>query len=296
MLSSMTGFGSAAAEIPGSSGPLSVRVEVRAVNHRYLQVKVRLPGDLAFLEGPVEERCKKRLSRGALSVSVALSRPSAFLEVGLDLDLARAWTRVLADAARALELERGPDLALVVGLPGVLGGQVDESRIQRGAKAVLKVVDDALLALCEMRAQEGAALEADLRKQAGQIERARAQIAKRAPQAVKRHQKSLQKRIDELLGPERTVAAPELARELAVIADRLDVTEELTRLESHAEQLERLLDQGGAIGRKLDFLVQEFHREANTIGSKSNDAGIAHLVVDLKTAIERLREQVQNIE
>ena len=165
----------------------------------------------------------------------------------------------------------------------------------RGSKTVLGLVDQAVGALAEMRAAEGAAIERDLRKLAGRIAKLVERIQKRMPQVVRHHHGELKKRVASLLDG-RSVTDGEIAREIAMLADRLDVAEELLRLASHDDQLVKLLDQGGAIGRKLDFLIQEFHREANTIGSKCNDARAAHLVVDLKSAIERMREQAQNVE
>lgn len=298
MIQSMTGFGSAQAEIEGSSGPVAVRVEARAVNHRFLQVKVRLPNDLAQLEGPVEERVKKKLGRGAVTLSVTLSRATAFQEVALNTDVAARWAELLTRTAGELGLAGALDLGLIVGLPGVLGGEVDERQLAKGAKQVLSVVDVALVALIEMRKAEGQALATEVERLTAEIDRTRAKIEKKMPAVVKRHNKSLRERIDTLLasGGDSRLEPADLAREAALIADRLDVTEELARLVSHRDQLAKMCAKGGAIGRKLDFLIQEFHREANTIGSKASDAAIAHLVVDLKASIERLREQVQNIE
>ena len=299
MLQSMTGFGSAQAEIEGASGPVGVRVEVRAVNHRFLQVKVRLPGDLAPLEGQVEERVKKKLSRGAVSVAVTLSRATAFQDLTLNREVAERWVKLLTKTAKDLSLDGHPSIDMLVGLPGVLGGELDASQQKKGSRAVLKVVDEAVLALIEMRRAEGEALTAEFERLGAEIGRIRARIEKRMPAVIKRHHKTLHERLQSLLESNdggRRLDPADLAREVALIADRLDVTEEITRLASHGTQLEKLLAKGGAVGRKLDFLVQEFHREANTIGSKASDADVAHLVVDLKASIERLREQVQNIE
>jgi uncharacterized protein (TIGR00255 family) len=295
MIRSMTGFGAAEAELPGAPGTV-VRAEVRTVNHRFLQVKVRQPGELAFLEPGIEERVKKKLARGVATVSVGLSRPRAFEEAAVDVELARAWRDQLARAARALDVEWEPDLDSLAALPGVIGGRVDDAAVRRGGRAVLAVVDRALAALVEMREHEGAHLESELRRQAAAMGRVRGQIERRVPAVVRQHQKALEGRVAELLDGRGSIAAGDLAREVALIADRLDVSEELARLAGHEAHLLKLLERGGSAGRKLDFLVQELHREANTIGSKASDAKLAHLVVELKTVIERLREQVQNIE
>jgi uncharacterized protein (TIGR00255 family) len=178
----------------------------------------------------------------------------------------------------------------------VLAGDVDSKALQRGRRALLRAVDGALTALIEMRDHEGRALAADLTKHATAIARVVARIEKRMPQVVRAHQKALRQRVDELLDGRSTVQPADLAREVALIADRMDVSEELSRLHSHMDQLARLVEKKGPVGRSLEFLVQEFLREANTIGSKCNDARMAHDVVELKTLIERLREQVQNVE
>ncbi len=254
---------------------------------------------------------------GAVTVSVALSRATAFQEVALNADVAKRWCRLLTRTATELDLHGRPDLSLVVGLPGVLGGDVDQSQLAKGSQQVLAVVDRALDALVEMRAAEGVALATEIERLAHETGRLRALIEERIPTVVAAHHAALVERVALLLGAHggetrgtggaaatagsRSSAAAQLdpadlARELALLADRLDVTEELARLASHQDQLAKLVTSGDAVGRKLDFLVQEFHREANTIGAKVNDAATAHLVVDLKVAIERLREQVQNIE
>lgn len=295
MIRSMTGFGSAVGELGAAGAVTALRVEARSVNHRFLQLKVRLPAELAFLESKVEERVRRAIERGSVTVAVQATGTSPFEASAIDLERARAWKRELERAAQAVDVPSEIALRDLVGLPGSIAGRVDEKRLERGSKTVLRLVDRAVAALAEMRAAEGAAIERDLRKQGTAIAKLVARIEKRMPTVVRHHHAELKKRVGVLLDG-RAVADGEIAREIALLADRLDVAEELTRLASHGEQLGKQLDRGGAIGRKLDFLIQEFHREANTIGSKCNDARVAHLVVDLKSAIERMREQAQNVE
>ncbi len=289
-LHSMTGFGAASRD----AAPFVVRVEVRTVNHRGLQVKVRVPQEHGALESDVEARVRARLARGSVTVNVELARTSARPCEGLDVDAARRWV----EALRGLELELGVPgpvgLDLVVGLPGVIGSGSAEPLAPEHQAAVLAVVDAALDSLAEMRHREGLALERDLLEQAREIERLVALVRARMPEVVRGHAEALRARVGELVG--QAVPAADLAREVALLADRMDVSEELTRLDSHVHQLRALLAEGGSVGRKLDFLAQELFREANTTGAKCNDAAVAHCVVDLKTHIERLREQVQNIE
>lgn len=291
-LASMTGFGAASREAAG----LAVRVEVRAVNHRGLQVKARVPSELAALEPDVEARVRARVARGAVAVNVTVERAGLETTAGLDADAAARWTRSLRGLAATLGIEHPVTLDLLVGLPGVVAGDTSAlGELSPGEAAeVLGCVDDALVSLAAMREREGAALARDLLDNAREVERLVALVRERMPEVVRAHHEALRARLAELLGE--AVPASDLAREAALLADRMDVGEELARLGSHLHQLRVLIADGGQVGRKLDFLAQEFFREANTTGAKCNDASVAHLVVELKTHIERLREQVQNIE
>ena len=289
---SMTGFGAASRDAEG----FAVRVEVRSVNHKYLQIKTRLPGDLAYLEADVEERVRKRLERGSVAVHVALSAGATLTTAVLNERVAERYRDLLRGLSSKLQLAGEIELGTLLSLPGVLSSEVDDQAQSQARKAVLGVVDAALVELVEMRQREGEATGKDLASNAAKVEKVVARIARRMPKVVREHQKTLRERVDELLGPGSTVRPEELAREVALIADRYDVSEELTRLSSHLAQLDKIMAKKGAVGRSLEFLVQEFLREANTIGSKCNDAAVAHDVVELKTLIERLREQVMNVE
>jgi uncharacterized protein (TIGR00255 family) len=293
MLRSMTGFGAAAGEARDGT-PL--RVEVRAVNHRHLVLKTRLPEALFALESEVEGRVRAKCERGAVTVHVASERRAGALGASLDHALARRYRDELVALASELDLE--PELAIdtLVTLPGVLCEAGSEGDAEALGRRALALLDQALEQLLAMRAREGAALEADLRRQAQALARLAARIEKRMPRVVRANHASLTKRLQVLLGGKVPVGRDELAREIALLADRLDVSEELTRLASHLGQLESLLAQGGRVGRPLDFLVQEILREVNTIGSKCSDATVAHWVVEAKSLVERLREQVQNVE
>lgn len=291
-LLSMTGFGAASVDAAG----LLVRVEVRAVNHRGLQVKVRASGDLGALESDVEARVRAQLARGSVAVNVVVQRSGDVACQGLDVGAATRWVDSLRGLAVELGLEGHVTLELLVGLPGVVA---DDARsalelTENERTVVMECVDAALVSLNEMRAREGYALARDLLDNGREVERLVELVRERMPEVVRAHHEALRTRLAELIG--QSVPAADLAREAALIADRMDVGEELARLGSHLHQLRTLIADGGQVGRKLDFLAQEFFREANTTGSKCNDAGVAHLVVDLKTHIERLREQVQNIE
>jgi uncharacterized protein (TIGR00255 family) len=289
---SMTGFGAATSE----ERSLALRAEARSVNHRFLQIKVRLPGELAHLEPEIDELVRKRLERGSVSITVALSGAGTLGEVTVNTESARRYKRLLTRLARELEIPPEISLDALVALPGVVGAGADGRSLQRGRRATLSAVAGALEALERMREAEGRHLRSDLERNASAIEKVVARIAKRMPQAVLAHQKKLHERVEELIAGHGAVQPEDLAREVALIADRMDVSEELSRLDSHIAQLRALLERSGPVGRQLDFLVQEMLREANTIGSKCNDAQVAHGVIEVKTSIERLREQVQNVE
>ena len=289
----MTGFGVA----QGEAGANSIRIEVRSVNHRFLQVKSRLPGEYSFLDPDLEGMLRKKLERGSVSISVQVSRKTTAETVSVNSEVAERYAKLLAGVSKKTGIAGELGLAELVQLPGVIGTNASQADTEAASKKLLKIAAEAVGALIEMREAEGVALEADLRKNAASAAKVAARIEKRMPVVVREHHKSLKKRVADLLGGARGKGNDsDLARELALLAERLDVSEELTRLESHLQQFEKVLAKGGAVGRRLDFLVQELQREANTIGSKCNDAQVAHAVVELKTLIERVREQIQNVE
>lgn len=292
MIRSMTGFGAATE----SAGGLSIRAEVRSVNHKHIQLKTRLPSEFAHLEARVDALLRKQLQRGAVSATISVARVDAAAQVSIDHAVAERYTKQLRKLAAGLDLVGDVRVCDLIGLPGVLHASADSVAGDKQDKLFLKVLTGAVKDLVSMRVTEGKAMLADFEKNARAIEATVEKISKRAPRVVAGHQRALKRRVDELIGDAAQVSSKDLARELALIADRLDINEELTRLASHVTQLRKTLDKGGSVGRRLDFLAQELFREANTIGSKASDAQIAHAVVDLKTHIERLREQVQNVE
>ena len=291
-LLSMTGFGAAQVE----SAKFRARVEIRTVNHRYLQTKLRTPAEFSGLEPRIDELVRKSIARGSVNLTVAVTRSAAGGDAALNVDAARRYQKLLKKLAKELRLESGVGLDTLLALPGVVGGELEPDQIEREGKLILRATREALGALVAMRRVEGKALGADLAKHTAAIAKLMTRIEKRMPTVVRNHQRGLLQRVQELVGDSQVVQPTDVAREIAVLAERLDVHEELSRLASHLEQLEQLLAGGGAIGRRLDFLVQELLREANTIGSKCNDAPVAQAVVELKTHIDRVKEQVQNVE
>jgi uncharacterized protein (TIGR00255 family) len=296
----MTGFGIGSA----ADGDISARAEIRSVNHRHLQVKMRLPSDLGHLEPEIETSLRRSLERGAITITIALQRAAGTGLAGVDVDAARRYHDRLVELATSLNVAREVGIDTLLALPGVLVPREEGEAREREEALVQRCVRSAVEALIAMRSAEGRALLADLEKNTRAIEKIVARIEKRMPRAIKDHHAALVKRMNELLTGVGTrtrtaranVSPTDLARELALLADRMDTSEELTRLKSHLDQWQTIVGRGNAVGRQLDFLVQELLREANTIGSKCNDAATAHAVVELKTLIERLREQVQNVE
>jgi len=289
---SMTGFGRGRVEVAGRR----LAVEVRSVNHRFLELKVRLPWADALLEQKVAQAVRARVDRGALTVAVRDEGGGEVSpDVTVDLGLARAYHRALDEVRGALGLAEPPSLALIAAQPGVLlpgGGAADPERIWAELEPGVAAALDELTAA---RAREGRALAADLAARVGKLRALAVELAALAADAPAEARRRLAERLARLVAPGE-VDPQRLAQEVAILADRADVTEELTRLGAHLDEVERLLGDAKPHGRRLDFLAQELHREVNTIGSKAQRAEIAQRVVEAKSEVERLREQVQNVE
>ena len=288
----MTGFGQGRGESQGEA----VSVELRSVNGKFCEVKPRLPRELAPLEAELVKTVKARLSRGVVDVFVRRETASARgMMPRVDLPLAAAYTKALRELKTELGLSGEPSVSDLAQLDGVLSlaeAAPDAAALQPALTAALQ---GALEALEAMRKREGEALARDMLARFDAIEKGAAEVKRLSPLQVEAQRDRLSARVAELsrgmaLDPSR------LAQEVALFADRTDVAEELTRLASHLEQLRALVASDVPAGRKLEFLVQEVNREINTIGSKSQHAGIASLIVDLKAELERVREQVQNVE
>lgn len=288
---SMTGFG--LGEVPFGTGRLAV--EIRGVNHRFLDVRVRVPRELGDLAAFVEQLARERLTRGRYEVSVRIDGVALGSPV-LDRERARAAYRALCELRDELAPGTEVPLSLLGSIPDLFVSSVDRE-IEQLREATRRGFDASVKALDAMRAVEGAALRDDLGRRLERVRTLAADVAKRAPEVVEAHRRRLRERAERLRSAvELEVDAARLEQEIAIFAERSDVSEELTRLESHSAQFAALLASEEAIGRRLDFLLQEMAREANTVGAKSPDAQIAHAVVEVKAEIERMREQVQNVE
>lgn len=293
----MTGYGRGVADRDGRRAV----VEIRSVNHRFLDLKIRG----ASLEPALEEHIKAAVrgvcARGSVAVSVRVEHRGAGTSLTIDLDTAVRMHAELSRLAERLGLHQSVTLDLVCQQPGVLvpvDEEVDSTVIFECVQTAAAL---ALDTLTRMRETEGALLRADISERLGKIGATAEHIAAQAECAPGDVHQRLCERVDRLLeGRGTELSAERLAQEVALIADRVDVTEELVRLRGHIEHLERLMDEsaakGSAVGRRLDFLVQEMGREINTIGSKAQSAAIAHAVIEAKAELEKIREQVQNIE
>lgn len=295
MLKSMTGFGQAGREIDG----VSYAVEIRAVNNRYFKTNFRLPETIAFLEDEISKCLRSRLYRGTVSLVLRLKNISDKLMFDIDEKIMAAYVEKLGQLSLPSESLRCEiNLVDLLSLPGVMeSAEPDEAYAEQLRKAVLEVTAEAVENLVEMRGKEGAAIENDLRANCQKIEEKVENIQARSPIVVQEYHQKLKDRVEKLLQVSQVnLDESTLVREVAVFADRCDISEEIARLGSHIEQFLANCETGDNAGRKLDFISQEMLREANTIASKASDAQIGRDVIELKTYIDRIKEQVQNVE
>jgi len=290
---SMTGFGRGEASANG----LKTVVEIGTVNRKQFDCNISLPRELGSLESKLYALVHAQVTRGYVKGLIAVSSATEAGAAAL-IDVRSAETQVAALRAAAAKLGLADDLtaSVLLRLPDVLRSKALPDDPLDVWPLIERAVRAALENLADMRRREGAALEKDLRKRFAALEKIGGKIAKLAPAVPKAYKAVLQKRLVELTEPAGAVDPAIVAREVAVFADRCDVSEELTRLASHFDQVEKALASGEACGRTLDFLCQELFREINTTGSKANDAEISRLVIEFKAGLEAVREQVQNVE
>jgi len=286
---SMTGFGRAESQD-------GISAEVRGVNSRHLEVRARLPRELAALESEVRTLAGRHFERGQIEISVRLPREGAFApRLEIDLEAARAYARAAKELAQGLSKPEELEVAALLALPGVSRLREPELEAESLAAGMLATIDRACAAAAEMRAREGEALERELRGRLDAIEAQLRAVEARVEVVRGGMRERLEKRLS-ALAPAIELDPGRLEQEIVLQIDRMDVTEETVRLRSHLDQFRETLDAPGAVGRKLEFVLQEMGRETNTIGSKSADTELSRAVVALKTEQERLREQVLNVE
>ena len=288
----MTGYGRAEDTLNGCT----ITVELRSVNNRYLDCNVRMPRLYLFAEETIKSRVQNTISRGKVDVFVTLdSTGGEQVQVSVNQPLADGYYAALTQLAERYGLSKDISVSLLSRFPDVLLAEKAEEDVEQRAQDICSVLDRALADFDQMRTREGARLEADVLSRAARIEELVGKVEERSPQTVAEYRAKLEARMNEVLSNTQLDPA-RILTEAAIFADKVAVDEETVRLRSHIGQLRHMLEQGGATGRKLDFLIQEFNREANTIGSKCSDIDIARHVVDIKAEIEKIREQVQNIE
>jgi uncharacterized protein (TIGR00255 family) len=294
MIRSMTGYGRAEALLDGRKWT----IEVKSLNHRYTEVFVRMPSSMSGLEGEVKRKVGEKLARGRIEVFIRMESEAAQegeMRCDLNLPLLRHYHALLVQLRETLNLRDDISVGMLTGLKDafiVKEAEVDLEAVWKGMEAVL---EEALRALTEMRKKEGEIISRDMLMRVDLIKKGLNVIEGRAPKVVEEYHRKLSERVKELTGGIEIEGA-RLSQEVAIMADRMDITEEVVRFRSHLNQLDEMLAGDEAAGRKIDFLLQEMNREANTMGSKGNDAEISCRVVEIKSELSRMREQVQNIE
>ena len=292
MIKSMTGYGSGKAELGGKT----FTVEIKSVNSRYSDFSIKMPRVYTFLEDPVRKAASARINRGKVDIYINVeSSGDDDSVVKVNEALARDYLEGLRTLSSSLNISSNATAETFLRIPDVFTvdkADEDEALI---LKTVLDALSIALDGFDAMRIAEGEKLAGDLREHLGFILNATSEVEKRSPEIVTEYRARIEERMRDILGSA-TYDEARLLTEVAIFADKVNVNEETVRLKSHVDQFKKMLDEGGSVGRKIDFLIQEMNREINTIGSKSNDLDVARIVIDVKAEIEKLREQIQNVE
>ncbi len=293
MLRSMTGFGRSEKK----DGNLSYKVEARSVNNRFIEINTRIPKTLSMIEQPIKKLVKNYCSRGSFDITITLEKNNGIatdIDVKPNIALVTQYVDALNQIRSQFKLVGEIDINAILPLRDIFKfEQIEISSPEN--ESVLKTVEEALTALVQMRDEEGRNLHADILGRIDSMEKLARSIKTRQPVIIKEYQERLRERIKQLNQGLDTDPI-RLAQETAIMADRCDVSEETTRLESHFQQFRSLLDEKDSQGRKLEFLLQEINRETNTIGSKTADIQVSQWVIEIKCILEKIREQLQNIE
>ncbi len=292
MIRSMTGYGRAQASLNGRE----ITIELRSVNHRYFDCSIRLPRVYSFLEEVIKGELQKSIARGKVDVFLTIDSMGAdTVTVSLNEPVLKGYLEVASTLRETYQLRDDLSISSAMRLPDVLTVSKEDEDEDALKTDVCKALNEAVEGYIAMSCREGEKLKEDIVYRISIIENLVNEIEVRSPKCVEEYRAKLEARMKEILESV-TIDSQRILTEAAIFADKVAVTEEIVRLRSHLNQLRDMLAKGGAIGRKLDFLVQELNREANTIGSKANDVEMAQMVVDVKAEIEKIREQVQNIE
>ena len=291
MIKSMTGYGKSTLNINSKE----YQVEIKSINHRYSDINIKMPRALSYLEEDVKKEILKQVNRGKLDIFITfLNNNQESNEVKINTEIAKLYISELKKLAKEEDIQANIEVTDIAKFPDVLSikSNNDDETIKH---ELLKTVTEATTNLVNMRAIEGEKISIDLEKRLNYIEEKVAEISKRSTGLIEEYVVKLEDRIKQILKTEQ-IDQTRLSQEVVIYADKCSVEEEITRLNSHIAQFRQLLKTNQAIGKKLDFLVQEMNRETNTIGSKANNLEITNHVVDVKTQIENIREQIQNIE
>ena len=292
MIKSMTGYGSA----KGMAGDLEISVEVKSVNNRYLDASVRMPRSFLFAEDAVKSAISKHISRGKVDMFISVDSSAASnMTVKVNEGLLKGYLHAIGYISNEYGLSNDLTAVSISRFPDILSVEKEDLDADAISAGIVAIAEEALSDFDAMRLREGEKLAADVLSKLETIETLVGIVEKESPRTVEAYRNRLYEKMAELLG---TAGIDEnrILAEAAIFADRVAVDEETVRLRSHMSQLRSMLKGASPIGRKIDFLIQEFNREANTIGSKCQNSDIAHVVVDLKSEIEKIREQIQNIE
>ncbi|WP_048817799.1 YicC/YloC family endoribonuclease [Desulforamulus hydrothermalis] len=293
MIKSMTGYGRGESCAAGRK----FIVELKSVNNRFCEVILRQPKTLSQIEDKIKKRIQERVARGRVDGYISIEETGETTpEVKVDKALAVAYHKAMEELRGCLGISEAISIKDIIALPNVITLEQPAENVDEWLAAIEQATDQALDGLLAMRQTEGERLTADILQRAAAIKRLMVEdVAARAPLVVQEYRDKLSQRLAEWLTGG-VIDEARLAAEVAIFAERADIAEEIVRLQSHLQQLEQILTEGGPVGRKLDFLVQEMNREINTIGSKANDLVITNAVVNAKSELEKIREQVQNIE
>lgn len=293
MVKSMTGFGRA----ENTDDIYSFNVEIKTVNNRYNDIVVKMPKYLSYLEEDIKRTIKDKISRGRVEVYISLEYIDQLgMDVKVDIPLAKSYKEGLEELINELDIVEDVKLSHIISVSDVIKSErkeLDEDLVWDCLEVAL---DKALDNVIYMRKNEGLVLKKDMENQLFEIKRLTDKIKVRSPLVVSEYKTKLEKRIKELLNVESNLDEERLESEIVFFANKSDINEEIIRLESHIDQFSQSLTENKPVGRKLDFLTQEMNREINTIGSKANDLDISTYVVDLKSELEKIREQAQNVE
>jgi uncharacterized protein (TIGR00255 family) len=292
MIKSMTGFGRGKSQTDG----MECLVEIKTVNHRYSDVYIKIPRQISFLEDKVREVVSKSVSRGKADVFISFDDFSEDSKsILIDESLANAYVNTVRQLKEKYSLQDDISVSLIARFPDVLKVEKVEQDEEKIWKLLSEALDSAINSLISMRQIEGEGLKNSILEKTDFIENIVKEIGIRAPEVVKEYKCKLENRIKEMM-EQQVIDENRMATEVTIFADRCSIDEELVRLSSHINQLRETLRTGDSVGRKLDFLIQEMNREINTIGSKANDLSITKFVVEIKSELDKIREQIQNIE